>query len=182
MARVQLGELAFNSERFIRILYAACTMDGKRRSRTENRLAGYESVLRQNTNGWVVEQKEKKKKIASQRRGKGFCTGDVFFVRLTSWKCRGHVNPRLLDVRSRSPRGERKSALREKCPRKKRGIARAINFNWEQHVDVLHKPLGKSQFFSLFLLFLLPTFVFLFLFLVRKRPPYTSPATYPRFW
>ena len=126
-------------------------------------------------------KKKKKKKIASQRRGKGFCTGDGFFVRLTSWKCRGHVNPRLLDVRSRSPRGERKSTLREKCPRKKRGIARAINFNWEQHVDVLHKPLGKSQFF---LLFRLPTFIFPFLFLVCKRPPSTtsSSATYPHFW
>lgn len=62
MARVQLSGLAFNPERFIRILYAACTMDEKRTSRTENRLAGYESVLHQNTNGWVVEQKEKRRK------------------------------------------------------------------------------------------------------------------------
>ena len=156
-----------------------CARRGKR---GEGEMEGWlASVLNRDRDGEVVSATEREREREREREentGKAFVPTTVFFARLTRWKCRGKVHARLLrcafTLAARRTKIARGNRLREKCPRKKRRKERkAINFNWEQHVDALYNPLENSHLF--FFQFSFHSFFFVFLFLVFSLfPPFSS--------
>ena len=161
MARGSIKRARVQALKYL-FMFCARRAAKRRGKRSEGEMEGSGLASRVGFQHATEKQREREKR--EENAGKAFVPTTVFF--LTRWKCRGQVHaPLLLDVRSRSPRGERKS-------RKKRGRrARAINFNWEQqHVDALHNhPLGFVPPFCNFL-FRLPCLSFFRLPISRPFP------------